>query len=78
MGDELDHSLVNPNQMRHYGINVQDNPYCRTQMHLSTEEEEDVVIPLLSDGTVIYFSSRTPNEKELHECRHVEFTSKAA
>jgi hypothetical protein len=58
MEDKLDHSLVDPNQMRHFGIIVQDNPYCRMQMYLSTEEE-DIVIPLLSDGTVIYFSSRT-------------------
>jgi hypothetical protein len=76
MGEEVDHSLVNPNQLRHFGITVQDNPYCRTQMHLSTEDE-DVVIPLMSDGTVIHFSSRTPTEKELHECRHVELSSKA-
>lgn len=77
MGDDMDHSLVNPNQLRHFGVNVQDNPYCRTQiMHMATEDE-DVIIPLLSDGTIIYFSSRTPTEKELHECRHVEFTSKA-
>jgi hypothetical protein len=76
MGNDMNHSLINPNQMRHFGINVQDNPYCRTQMHLSTEDE-DVVIPLTSDGTIIYFSSRTPTEKELHEYRHVEVTSQA-
>lgn len=76
MGDKVDHSLVNPNQLRHFGITVQDNPYCCTQMHLSTEDE-DVVIPLMSDGTVIHFSSRTPTEKELHECRRVELSSEA-
>ena len=26
MGDRLDHTLVNPNQMRAYGIDMQDNP----------------------------------------------------
>ena len=58
-------------------MTVQDNPYCRTQMYLSTEDEDVVVIPLLSDGTIIHFSSRTPTEKELHECRHIALSSKA-
>ena len=26
-GNILDHSLINPNQMRHYGVNVWDNPF---------------------------------------------------
>ena len=26
-GASLDHSLLNPNQMRHYGVDVFDNPY---------------------------------------------------
>jgi hypothetical protein len=25
MGDQLEHSLLNPNQLRHYGVTVQDN-----------------------------------------------------
>jgi hypothetical protein len=28
MGTHLEHSLLNPNQMRHHGITVQDNPYA--------------------------------------------------
>ena len=26
MGDKIDHTLINPNQVRHFGIKVQDNP----------------------------------------------------
>ena len=26
MGGHMDHSLVNPNKLRHYGTKVQDNP----------------------------------------------------
>jgi PhoPQ-activated pathogenicity-related protein len=29
MGETMDHSLINPNQLRHFGIYVQDNPYGR-------------------------------------------------
>jgi hypothetical protein len=36
MGDTMDHSLLNPNQMRHYGIQVNDNPYGDVQMHLAS------------------------------------------
>ena len=57
MGEDMDHSLVNSQPIAPL--------YCRTQMYLSTEVE-DTVIPLLSDaGTIIYFSSPTPTEKEL-------------
>jgi hypothetical protein len=70
----MDHSLLNPNQMRHYGINVDDNPYGSVQMHLATEDGE-VILPLHSEGTTIYLQSRTPTEKELQTCVHVTLTS---
>ena len=59
MGNVLKHSLLNPNQLRHYGVNVQDNPYSPIAMHISTEADA-VIIPLLAKGTKIYFDSRTP------------------
>ena len=77
MGDTMDHSLLNPNQLRHYGVRVQDNPCDASQrMHLSTEDGE-LVIPLLSMGTTIYFDTRSPTDQELQQCRHVQhYTSK--
>ena len=33
MGDVLEHSLINPNQLRHFGVTVQDNPYDKTEMY---------------------------------------------
>ena len=76
MGDIMDHSLINPNQLRHYGIQVQDNPYDRVQMHLATEAGE-FYFPLQSQGTTIFLDTRTPTERELHECPHVQMTSKS-
>jgi hypothetical protein len=70
MGNVLNHSLLNPNQLRHYGVNVQDNPYSPIAMHISTEADA-VIIPLLAKGTKIYFDSRTPTDKELSTCRHI-------
>ena len=74
MGNTMDHSLLNPNQMRHYGIQVNDNPYGDVQMHLASEDGS-VIIPLHSEGTTIYLQSRTPSEKELQTCVHVTLTS---
>ena len=31
MGNHLDHSLINPNQLRQFGITVQDNPFSSTE-----------------------------------------------
>jgi hypothetical protein len=76
MGDVIDHTLVNPNQLRHFGVTVQDNPYHAVQMHIATEAE-DMCFPLHSEGTTIFLSTRTPTEQELHECVHIQLTSKA-
>ena len=76
MGDSLDHSLVNPNQLRSYGVVVQDNPFDPTQMHISTEDDT-TLIPLKADGTTIYMNTRTPSDHELQTCPHVVLTSKA-
>ena len=51
MGDVLEHSLINPNQLRHFGVTVQDNPYNETEMHLETENG-DLVIPLQANGKI--------------------------
>lgn len=76
MGEVLDHSLVNPNQLRHYGVTVQDNPFSTTQMHIASEDG-DSIIPLVADGTTIHFPTRTPTDKELQTCRHITLTSQS-
>ena len=74
MGDTLDHSLVNPNQLRNYGITVQDNPFADIQTHIATEDES-VFIPLQSEGTTIFMETRTPSDLELQTCPHITLTS---
>ena len=76
MGDVMDHTLVNPNQLRYFGITVQDNPYAGIQMHLATESGE-MYFPLCSEGTTIYLDTRTPTDRELHECKHIQMSSKS-
>ena len=68
-GDSMDHSLINPNQMRAIGINVWDNPY---------DKERDfgivvdgVMIPFDSEGSTIFFDTFTPNQEELEAHPHL-------
>jgi hypothetical protein len=74
MGDKMDHTLVNPNQLRSFGITVQDNPFAEAPTYLSTKDN-DFVMPLSSSGTIIKAPTRTPTDRELHECRHIELSS---
>jgi hypothetical protein len=75
MGDVLSNSLMNPNQVRHFGLHVQDNPYDETEMHIAIEDGE-LVIPLQANGTTISLATRTPTDQELHDCPHIIMTSK--
>jgi hypothetical protein len=73
-GHKLDHSLVNPNQLRFYGIKVNDNPFSQESMYIQ-HIKTDIVIPLQAQGTIIYVNSRVPTDHELQTCRHIEYTS---
>lgn len=73
-GTKLDHSLINPNQIRYNGIDFWDNPY---DCHHNTciEVHDGPTIPLTLDGTKIAFTSRTPTTDELNSCIHINMTS---
>jgi hypothetical protein len=73
-GDKMDHSLINPNQLRYYGIKVNDNPFSQQIMYIH-HIETDIMIPLQAQGTIIYVNSRVPTDHELQTCRHIECTS---
>jgi hypothetical protein len=73
--DTVTSSLINPNQLRAYGITVQDNPLAGP-MYISNEEDEDVVsISMFAEGTNISINTRTPTQEELDTCRHITLTS---
>ena len=76
MADHLDHSLLNPNQLRHHGVTVQDNPYSDVSLHLSSSDDE-FIMSMQTDGTTIFFDSRTPTNEELAHCHHIELSSNA-
>ena len=75
-GSKLDHSLINPNQLRYYGVPVWDNPFD-TVRGLRIDADEDVSIPLRSEGTKVLFTTRTPTLEELHSCTKIHLTSQS-
>lgn len=74
MGDSMDHSLVNPNQLRHYGTEVQDNPMSNYPLSIQTEDKE-FCMELMMEGTIIYANTHSPSEEELHSCPMIHLSS---
>ena len=72
MGDKLDHTLVNPNQLRVYGVSIQDNPFGAKPLSITTD---DVSVELYSEGTLICGDTWTPTESELSQLPRLILTS---
>ena len=74
MGDNMDHYLVNPNQMRHYGNKVQDNPMSAYPLSIITQENK-FYMEIEMDGTIVYAETHSPNENELQTFPHIMLLS---
>ena len=73
----MDHSLINPNQIRAYGIPLWDNAYDTSKnSELSIELDEAVKVQMKTEGTKILFESRASTKQELQECTKIYLTSK--
>jgi hypothetical protein len=73
-GEKLDHLLINPNQIRPYGIPFWDHPF--DPMHsLPVEAHPTLLIPLRSTGTKIRSRTRVPPLDELRLCEHISMTN---
>jgi hypothetical protein len=71
-GKQLNHSLVNPNQIRVTGIPVCDDPFDRhRKLGIDTET---VHIPFHTNGNTIYFVSRVATQDKLVYCPYVTLT----
>ena len=73
-GTQLEHSLINPNQIRHNGIDTWDNPFDKDR-NFGIEIDNSTFIPFATKGTKIHFKSRTPTYEELRDCRKIDMTS---
>ena len=74
-GPKLDHSLINPNQVRHHNVDFWDNPFNQSHK-LSIQVDGGPIIPLTFQGTKQSFTSRVPTTEELSDCQHIELTSR--
>lgn len=55
----LENLLINPYQLRHFGIDVEDNPYWGEPMMIQKlyQENGDFVVALKSSGTTIFIDT---------------------
>ena len=72
-GNQMDHSMVNPNQIRAYGIDVSDNPYDRERDF--GIQHDDCFVPFSTEGSTVYFDTFVPTYHQLETLRHIELTS---
>ena len=64
-GNKMDHFLINPNQIRAYGIPLWDNAYGQSQNgELSIELNEAVKGQMKIQRTKILFESRAPTKSK--------------
>ena len=63
-GTKLDHTLINPNQIREYGVPLWDNPFDK-ERNMGIEISGDFHIAFKMKGTKIYFNTRSPTADEL-------------
>ena len=73
-GLKMDHSLINPNQVRSYGIDLWDNPFDQAR-GLRIDVNDELTIPMHTVGTKIMFETRSPTDVELRTCHHITMTS---
>jgi hypothetical protein len=56
-GSQMDHSPINPNQIREYGIPVYNNPFSQSQFGIDCNYD---FIPFNTRETIVYFESHVP------------------
>ena len=58
-GNTLAGSLINPNQLRAYGILVKDDPFNANEFGIDADED---FIQFYTKGTIVYFKSRVQTD----------------
>ncbi len=61
----LPHPLINSNQLRHYGVIVQDNPACDKPIYIMMEYNYSS-IEMHMEGTITMARTLTPSEQNLN------------
>jgi len=72
-GEALPNSLLNPNQLRAFGVEVYDNPFDESQD--IGMDCRDIFIPLHTIVSNVYFESRVPTDWEVKHLPRIYITS---
>jgi len=73
MGHHMQHTLLNPYQIRAHGVSLCDDP--TDSRRFFGIETQDGRVTFKMHGTICNFRSRTPTAWELDNCQHIELTS---
>ena len=65
MRNHINHTLMNPNQSRVFGIDVCDDPFDPHRMFGITIAERNIFIPFRLDGSTALFETRPPTAEEM-------------
>ena len=74
MNTTMEHTLVNPNKLRHFSVTVQDNPYSSYPLYIEYPDH-DFVLPSIVEETNILAHTRTPTGEDLATCQHLVLSS---
>ena len=72
-GPSLDGSLINPNQVRDFGIELHDNAFDEGRPF--GIQTEGITIPFRSQGATIFVQTRVPTDEEVTNCTGIQLTS---
>ena len=60
---EMQHTLINPNQCRHFGAEIQDNPYDADKPMAISSPDSEFTACLQLEGTIIFLDTWYPSQK---------------
>ena len=72
---EMQHTLINPNQCRHFGVEIQDNLYDADKPMAISIPDSEFTACLQSEDTFIFLDTWYPPHKDLEAHPHIEMTS---
>ena len=64
-GDRMEESLVNPNQIRNYGLYLNDNSFEPGELLGINDYESDISIPFVVQNGTVSFKTITPTKRRL-------------
>jgi hypothetical protein len=76
-GSRMKHSLINPNQLRMFGVDLCDDPFDKHCALRLINSNSGITVPFETHGTNISFKTCCPIQEELDICQHITLLSDA-